>query len=214
MAPSPFRSGMSGRAHRERRYFYERILLDQIGGALYGPAERFSFHIGKAYFKSVPGAPGGDVATHGAPPDDMNAPALPISIRKTFELLRRKNTRMRFCAVGVTIRRAKEANFRLLHRRLVATIVSTDRSCAGGRIVFGRRFLFRLAFHAPREQFASRKRIQGCRERLARAVLSWPVTAALTAARTWRSCVAVSTRPSAFACRARIDLPVSMLVMA
>ena len=56
----------------------------------YGPAERFSFHIGKAHFESVPGAPGGNVTSHSASPNDMNALTLPISVRQTLSLLRRK----------------------------------------------------------------------------------------------------------------------------
>ena len=48
---------------------------------------------------------------------------------------------------------------------------------------------------------------QLCRAGLARAVFSSPVTAAFTAARTWRSCVTASTRPSDFARRARSVLP-------
>ena len=114
---------------------------------------------------------------------------------------------MRFCAVGVTSRRAKEGISAFCIAAWLPPFVSHRSISARGQGSFDGAFFVCFAFHAQRDQFPSRKQIQGCDGKTGARGLELPVTAALTAARSGYGVVA-STRPSAFACRARIDLPV------
>src|SRR5476651_736658 len=102
----------------------------------------------------MPGAPGRDIATHGASADDMNALALPLAIRQVFELLAQEENPDQVLRRWRGEQTYERGNFGLLHCRRVATIgfPQIDKRI-WRRIILGRRLLFGLASHAFSEQF-------------------------------------------------------------
>ena len=86
-----------------------RIFPNSSDGALDGAGDRLGLHVGKRHPHVLARAPGGDIAAHCARADDMDVFDLVAAAGEFLHLLAQENTRIRFCAVGVTISLANDA---------------------------------------------------------------------------------------------------------
>ncbi len=103
-------SGISRSSASRTSVFLRMILPNNSRRALDRAGERLRASCRRASRADPdPGAPGGDVAAHGAGADDVNVlTGAFVPSARFFICSRRKNTRIRFCAVGVTISLANE----------------------------------------------------------------------------------------------------------
>ena len=92
--PSPLRSGISrSSASRDPAAVVAADLAVKVGGALDSAGDRLRLGIAEADRKTVPRAPRGDVAAHGAGADDMDAVAVPFAVGEAFSGFRAGRTR-------------------------------------------------------------------------------------------------------------------------
>jgi hypothetical protein len=123
--------------------------VEQFRGASDRSGERLRLHVGERHGEAVPGAPGRDVAPHGARPDDVNALAVPGAVGERFQLFPQPEHADQVLRGGTGDELRERGDLGFLHRLRIAAIglPGIDQR-VGSRIVRGRRFGAGLRAHA------------------------------------------------------------------
>src|SRR5262249_60506048 len=96
-------------------------LAVEVGGAGDRLGERLGLHVGERDDEAVPGAPGGDVAAHGAGADDVHAPRRPATAGETLELLAQEKHAHEVARSLSDKKAGKRSAFRALHVLRIAS---------------------------------------------------------------------------------------------
>ncbi len=128
-------------------------LAEQVGGALDRAGDRFRLGVAKADDKSVPRAPCGNVAAHGAGADDVDAFAVPFAVGETLEIFPQEKHANEILRGRGDEELRKGRNLRLLHRvRVAAVLLPQIDQRKRRRIVFMRRLFLGFAAHPRGEE--------------------------------------------------------------
>ncbi len=136
-------------------------LAVKLGGALDRPADRILVGVAERDDKAVPGAPGGDVAAHGAGADHVHATSVPLAAGEVFQIIPQIKDAHQVLR-GIADQELGEGrDLRLLHGFRIAAVldpqIDQDIRC---RIMRARRSLGGFACHARGQQVARRLRVQ------------------------------------------------------
>src|SRR6185437_393450 len=98
-------------------------LAVEVGSALDCAGQGLGLHVRKTDDKSVPRTPGGDIATHRARADDVNARAVPFAAGHAFELIAEEKHAYKILRRFGDQQARERRDFRRLHCRGVAAVL-------------------------------------------------------------------------------------------